>query len=123
MHERREDPRTDPSRSLQNLLRMRARREAFDLAVVSTGDGVLMASSRQGSIAERAAAHASVKGQTSRWGDDEARTLVGRRLDVGGLAVLLAVVTRAPVPDDRAVNELAERVVAILSEHRARAAA
>ena len=56
MHERREDPRTDPSRSLQNLLRMRARREAFDLAVVSTGDGVLMASSRQGSIAERSRA-------------------------------------------------------------------
>lgn len=121
--ERRQDPRTDVAFSLTNLLRVRARRHAFDLAVLSTDEGVLMATSRDGNIAERAAAHASALGPTSRWGEDGARTLVGRRLDVDGRPVLLAVVRRDERAEDPALDDLADRVRAILQEHRLRAAA
>lgn len=121
--ERRQDPRTDASFSLTNLLRVRARRHAFDLAVVSTDEGVLMATSRAGNVAERAAAHASALGPTSSWGDDGKKTLVGRRLDVDGRPVLLAVVRRDGGTEDPVLDDLADRVKAILHEHRARLAA
>jgi len=61
--ERRRDPRTSKPFSLKNLLATRAERDGLVLAVVGTGSGFLMASSRPGpdKQAARIAAHVSAE--------------------------------------------------------------
>lgn len=112
--DRREDPRTDPVYSLFNLLRHRAQRLACALAALGTEDGVVMAASHPGRTAEEAVARASLD---VRAGSQAARSLHGRRVEVDGHAVVLAVVGRHPGED--ALSDLAERVRAILRERRA----
>lgn len=114
--DRREDPRTDPVYSLFNLLRHRAQRLACALAALGTEDGVVMAASHPGRTADEAVARASFD---LRAGTQAARSLHGRRVEVDGRAVVLAVVGRHP--DEAALSELADRVRAILQEGRAQA--
>ncbi len=109
---RRQDPRTNPVYSLFNLLRTRADRLACALAALGTEDGVMMASSHPGRTAEEAVARASFD---LRSGGQASRALHGRRVEVDGRAVVLAVVGRDP--DDDAIRDLADRVRAILREH------
>ena len=54
--ERRHFPRDDARASLQNLLRLRAMRGGYELVVLSTDEGVLIAASREDRIARRVAA-------------------------------------------------------------------
>ena len=54
---RRIDPRTDSSYSLQNLLRVRSERHTLALALLLTPDGILMAGNQVSRAAERLAAH------------------------------------------------------------------
>ena len=131
MSERRLDPRTDPTYSLRNLLRVRAARHDLALVVVSTTDGLVMASSRDGApeaggrrAVERAAAHASDAARTqprveARWTDSAPwQRLRARRVDAAGRAVLVSVVGAPPPAGDVAdpVDDLAARVASILSE-------
>jgi hypothetical protein len=102
--ERRFDPRTDPTFSLRNLLRTRADRLGV-VAALGTDQGVVMASSHPGRPVEEALAHAS---------HGSARGPV-RRVVVEGRVALLAAIG---APDERAFDELAERVGAILREGR-----
>lgn len=110
-NDRRRDPRTDPVHSMFNLLRTRAERLSCALAALGTEDGVIMAASHPGRTAEEAVARASLD---LRAGTRAARSLHGRRVEVDGRAVVLAVVGRAP--DEAAFTELAGRVAAILRE-------
>ncbi len=112
-NDRREDPRTDPVYSLFNLLRMRAQRLACALAALGTEDGVVMATSHPGRTSDEAVARASFDLKA---GASPARSLHGRRVEVDGRAVVLAVVGRRP--DEAALGELADRVRAILLEGR-----
>lgn len=98
--ERRCDPRTDPTFSLHNLLRTRAERLGI-VTALGTDQGVVMASSHPGRQVEEALAQGSL-----------GRAPV-RRVVVGGRVALLAAIGAA---DERAVDELAERVGAILRE-------
>ncbi len=137
MSERRLDPRTDPTYSLRNLLRVRAARHDLALVVVSTADGFVMASSHDGApestgrrAAERAAAHASDAARKeprveTRWTDSAPwQRLHARRVDAAGRAVLVSVVG-APNPTGGVadpVDDLAARVASILSERVCQAA-
>lgn len=115
---RRLDPRTDPAYSLVNLLRLRAERFACALAALGTEDGVVMAASHPGRTADEAVARASLD---LRGGGTGSRALHRRRVEVDGQAVVLAVVGRAP--ESGALDELADRVRAILRERFGAAAA
>lgn len=116
--ERRRDPRTDPTYSLHNLLRTRAERLACGLAALGTSDGLVMASTHPGRTADEAVATASSRPQDGRI----APALVTRKVDVGGQAVVLALVTFKDV-DERTLDDFARRVAAILREGRTVAAA
>src|SRR5437870_4683061 len=61
--DRRKDPRTSRTFSLGNLLRMRAERLSWEVALVGTRDGFLLASSRgaQDRFAHQTAAHVSAQ--------------------------------------------------------------
>ncbi len=131
--DRRRDPRTDPHTSLRNLMRVRAEVHDLALALLSTADGMLLAGSRQDRPAQRAAAHAAdalrgddaaVFGGFTRDAPRTGGRLSGLRLEVDGRPLILSVLEERPRGEAEALLEgLAERVGAILSELRQRAAA
>jgi hypothetical protein len=116
--DRRRDPRTDRRFSLQNLLTLRSAGNGLALAVVGTRSGVLMAGSREDGAAQRAIAHAARELHTeTRFTTHGARTggrLSGRRLIVDDEPVVLAVMDQDRRPLDGVLDEMAERVSAIL---------
>lgn len=116
--DRRLDPRTDPAYSLHNLLRTRAERLACAMAALGTSEGVVMASSHPGRVADEAVATASSRADGGRI----APALVTRRVRLEHQEVLLALVTFKDI-DERTLNDFAERVASILREGRASLAA
>ncbi len=126
MLDRRRDPRTDPHASLRNLLRVRAERHGLGLAVISTADGVLVAGSREDRPARRAAAHAAdeVRRGASFVREAPGARLRGVRVDYAGGPLVIAVLEQQAGPAaENVLAGLAERIGAILSELRRRAAA
>jgi hypothetical protein len=129
--ERRVDPRTNRVFSLGNLLKTRAERQSWDVAIVGTRDGFLLASSRgnEDRFAHRAAAHVSAhlyagsgppgKG-TSRFVFEPAKRpevrLVGERVTICGQPVFLAVVGKSGELDETAIEDALRAVQRILSE-------
>lgn len=116
--ERRRDSRLDPVFSLNNLLRTRAERLACAIAAVGTEDGLVMAASQPGRIADEAVARASLAVR-SLWSGP---ALVTRRVDIDGVALLLTLVTQRD-PGEPALADLADRVRSIMRERRATALA
>ena len=102
--DRRCDPRTDPTFSLHNLMRNRAQRLGI-VTALGTEQGLVMASSHPGRPVEEALAHASLGAPRG----------PVRRVEVEGRVALLAAIG---APDERAIDDLAERVGAILREGR-----
>lgn len=128
--DRRKDPRTSRTFSLGNLLRTRAERLSWEVALVGTRDGFLLASSRghQDRFAHQAAAHVSAQlfaagGVTSaRDGpfacQDALRRemrVTGERFTVRGQPVFIAIVARGEAPREH-VGEAARAVERILTE-------
>lgn len=124
MHERRRDPRTSKPFSLSNLLRTRAEREGWMLAVVGDDSGMLMGSSRpQGDRqSERIAAHVSAELFPGKR-DQILRVaptwpgvrLVATRLDVGPKSVSVSImVDQSSRSSD--LDELMTSVRRILTE-------
>jgi hypothetical protein len=133
--ERRKDPRTSRTFSLGNLLRTRAESLSWEVAIVGTRDGLLLASSRgaQDRFAQRAAAHVSARlfaGEPARsdgpfdWAPPlkpEVK-LAGERFTVRGQPVFLAVVARGDGPARGHLDEAARAVERILNEPARRGA-
>ena len=128
MDERRIDPRTDPSFSLRNLLRTRAARERYSVAVVGTADGELMAGSQEDRPAWRVVAHAATalfrEGSPGDRFERAARTrsarLTGVRFEARGRPPCLAVVEDPQHASgggalEPALADMVRRVQAILS--------
>jgi hypothetical protein len=122
MDERRRDPRTSKPYSLSNLLRTRAEREGWMLAVVGDASGLIMGSSRERSDrqAARVAAHVS---NELRAGDElvrAARSWPGVRLVATRRRIGDETITVSILFDERArshdVTSLATCVSRILSE-------
>lgn len=131
MDERRRDPRDSKPFSLENLLRTRAQREGWMLAVVGDDSGMIMGSSRDKGDrqAERVAAHVSAELRPGKR-DDMTRVaptwpgvrLVATRLDVGAKSVSVSIMLDAGSRSSD-LAELATCVKRILCEAPAGAAA
>ena len=112
MDERRIDPRTDPSFSLRNLLRTRAARERYSVAVVGTADGELMAGSQEDRPAWRVVAHAATA--LFREGSP------GDRFEREGLAVLKSASRERSDVSHRDASGLARAARGMLTQRDAR---
>lgn len=129
MTERRRDPRTDPHRSLRNLLATRSARHGLGLVALGTAAGVLVAGSREDRPAQRALAHAATElnAGARQWTRDAARTggrLAAVRFEADGKPLVLTVLAAsAGMGPDGALAGLVERIRAIFGEMRARATA
>jgi len=128
--DRRSDPRTDFAFSLRNLLRRRSSRDAYELAVVGTPDGLVMAASDDHDLVAEAAAHASLRLRDAPFGRFSGVLGDGRitcaRFEVFGRPLVVALFDRGDRRDhehDTFLDRVAERVHAILNEQRVRAAA
>jgi hypothetical protein len=122
MIERRLDPRTDPSHSLRNLLKVRSDRHALALALLLTHDGILMAGSKEGRLAERMAAHAAQElftGPADRINVRGRRTgaaLSALRFTSRGRPLALAILSEDRPLDRQELEDMASRVGRILQE-------
>ena len=129
LSDRRIDPRTDSSYSLQNLLRVRSERHALALALLLTPDGILMAGNQATRAAERLAAHTArelfLDGAPERLAREAPRTgarLAALRFQSRGRPLALAVLSEQGALASEQVEDLASRVRAILHEADQRAA-
>ena len=129
LSDRRIDPRTDSSYSLQNLLRVRSERHALALALLLTPEGMLMAGNEANRAAERLAAHtarelflADGPERLTRHAPRPGARLAAIRFQSRGRPLALAVLCEQGELAAEQVEDLASRVRAILHEADQRAA-
>lgn len=132
--ERRQDTRRDAAFSLKNLLRVRSERHDYTLAVLGTSEGLVMAGSAEGDLAELTAAQLSLrlfKGEDAPFGRFtravQGARVTGLKFEVEGNELFLGVVDeggrRNEREDDLLLDELVERVQDIFQQQRSRLAA